>query len=82
MEKIYETIACIKKAFPEGIEPIYLDLIACLKDEFTEQNLAALLSYLSGKEPSVIQNDIRTCNYETIPQNVMQALIQAGYQSN
>ena len=71
MEKIYATIECIKKAFPEGIDHVYFELIACLKSDFTEQNLAALLSYLCGKE----QND----ESETKPQKIMEALLQSGY---
>lgn len=79
MEKVYETIDCIKKAYPDGIDEVYVDLIKCLKDDFTVQNLSALLSYLCGKEPIVIQNDIQNCSAEDKPQDVMEALIQAGY---
>lgn len=79
MEKIYATIECIKKAFPEGIDHVYFELITCLKADFTEQNLAALLSYLCGKEPLVIIRDIQNDNSEEKPETTMQALIQAGY---
>lgn len=82
MEKVYATIDCIKKAYPQGIDAVYEDLIVCLKDDFTEQNLAALLSYLCGKEPIVIQNDIQNCQLEERPQAVMDALMQAGYQKD
>lgn len=79
MEKIYETIACIKNAFPNGIDDVYEDLIICLKDDFTKQNLAALLSYVCGKEPIVIQNDIDHCQSDVIPHEVMDALTRYGY---
>lgn len=82
MEKVYATIACIKKAYPQGIDAVYEDLILCLKDDFTEQNLAALLSYLCGKEPIVIQNDIQNCQESERPLAVMEALIEAGYQKS
>lgn len=82
MEKIYAAIQCIKTAFPEGIDHVYEDLIACLKDDFTEQNLAALLSYLCGKEPIVVQNDIQNDHTKIKPKEVMEALIQAGYQGD
>ena len=75
MEKIYATIECIKKAFPEGIDHVYPELIACLKTDFTQQNLAALLSYLCGKEPIVIIRDIQKDDSETKPSDIMQALI-------
>jgi len=81
MEKVYAAIECIKKAFPEGIDPIYFDLIACLKTDFTQQNLAALLSYLCGKEPLVIIRDIQKDDRTEKPKEVMDALRQAGYQS-
>lgn len=81
MEKIYATIECIKKAFPEGIDHVYFELIACLKADFTQQNLAALLSYLCGKEPLVIIHDIQNASSDTKPQEIMQALLEAGYQS-
>lgn len=81
MEKIYATIECIKKAFPEGIDHVYHELIACLKTDFTQQNLAALLSYLCGKEPLLIIRDIQTEASDTKPQAVMQALLDAGYHS-
>lgn len=79
MEKVYETIQCIKNAYPDGIDAVYQDLIACLKHDFTPQNLAALLSYLCGKEPIVIQNDILQCEEDARSSEVMEALIQAGY---
>ena len=79
MEKIYATIECIKKAFPEGIDHVYSELIACLKTDFTQQNLAALLSYLCGKEPIVIIRDIQNDESETKPQKIMEALLQSGY---
>lgn len=79
MEKVYETIECIKNAYPNGIEAVYQDLIVCLKNDFTPQNLAALLSYLCGKEPIVIQNDILQCDVQEINREVMDQLIQAGY---
>ena len=82
MEKIYAAIQCIKQAFPEGIDHVYEDLIACLKDDFTAQNLAARLSYLCGKEPIVVQNDIQNDCTEVKPSEVMEALIQAGYQKD
>ena len=81
MEKIYATIECIKKAFPEGIDHVYSELIACLKTDFTQQNLAALLSYLCGKEPIVIIRDIQKDDSETKPSDILQALIDAGYHS-
>ena len=78
MEKIYAAIQSIQTAFPEGIELVYEDLIGCLKDAFTEQNLAALLSYLCGKEPIVVLNDIQN-HHAPKSQAVMDALIKAGY---
>lgn len=80
MEKIYAAIECIRQAFPEGIDHVYEDLIVCLKDDFSEQNLAALLSYLCGKEPIVVQNDIQNNDAEVKSVSVMEALRKAGYQ--
>ncbi len=80
MEKIYAAIECIRQAFPEGIDHVYEDLIVCLKDDFSMQNLAALLSYLCGKEVIVVQNDIQNNDREDKPAKVMEALRQAGYQ--
>ncbi len=79
MEKIYETIAIIKSAFPDGIDAVYEDLIACLKAEFTTQNLAALLAYVCGKEPIVIQNDIEHCDDREGAHEVMEVLVRYGY---
>lgn len=80
MERVYETIECINKAFPHGFsEEEYQSLIAYLKNDFSEQNLAALLSYVNGKEAILVQSDIINCNVDTIMESVVEAMQQAGY---
>lgn len=80
MERVYEMIEIIKKAFPQGIEGVYYDLIGCLKEDFTQQNLAALLSYISGTNIDIIKRDILSFESSEKNEEVYNSLIQAGYQ--
>lgn len=81
MEKVYETIACIRKAFPDGIkDEEYQSLVAFLKDDFSEQNLAALLSFVNGKEVVLVQRDIDAFQHVAIKEEVIHAMKQAGYE--
>lgn len=81
MEKVYEAIECIRKAFPDGIsEEQYQSLVAYLKDDFSEQNLAALLSFINGKEVVLVQRDIDAYRNIEIREEVITAMRNAGYE--
>lgn len=81
MEKVYEAIECIRKAFPDGIsEEEYQSLVAFLKDDFSEQNLAALLSFVNGKEVVLVQRDIDAFKNLDIKEEVIAAMHAAGYE--
>lgn len=81
MEKVYEAIECIQKAFPEGIsDEDYQSLVAFLKDDFSEQNLAALLSFINGKEVILVQKDIDAFKDLEVREEVITAMQSAGYE--
>lgn len=82
MERVYEMIEIIQKAYPQGINAVYQDLIGCLKEHFTTQNLAALLSYVNGFDMNIVKRDILHYESSDHCDDVMQALVGAGFKQN
>jgi hypothetical protein len=56
LQSTYKLIQC---AFPKGIEPQnYLPLLALLSEEMSDRNLAEVVAYYSGKDYSLVLNDV------------------------
>jgi hypothetical protein len=58
-DHLKSSIRLLGAAFPEGLhEDCYMPLLAFLYDEFSDRNLAELVSKFTGKDYYVVLNDI------------------------
>lgn len=80
MEHVYKVIELLSRIYPDGIDDEdYPAIVAILQKDISEQNLSALLSYVTGKEVILVQKDISLYQEHAIPSNVLEKLTQAGY---
>ncbi|QJB45563.1 DUF3349 domain-containing protein [Dolichospermum flos-aquae] len=83
LQSTYKLIQC---AFPKGIEPQnYLPLLALLSEEMSDRNLAEVVAYYSGKDYSVVLNDVYRVQSINIPTseaiaNLKKRLLICGYE--
>lgn len=83
LQSTYKLIQC---AFPKGIEPQnYLPLLALLSEEMSDRNLAEVVAYYSGKDYSVVINDVYRLQSINIPTseaiaNLKKRLLICGYE--
>lgn len=83
LQSTYKLIQC---AFPKGIESQnYLPLLALLSEEMSDRNLAEVVAYYSGKDYSVVLNDIYQVQSIDIPtpeaiDNLKERLLICGYE--
>ena len=83
LQSTYKLIQC---AFPKGIEPQnYLPLLALLSEEMSDRNLAEVVAYYSGKEYSVVINDVYRVQSIDLPTseaiaNLKKRLLICGYE--
>ena len=83
LQSTYKLIQC---AFPKGIEPQnYLPLLALLSEEMSDRNLAEVVAYYSGKDYSVVLNDVYRVQSIDIPTseaiaNLKKRLLICGYE--
>ncbi|MEG3848973.1 DUF3349 domain-containing protein [Microcoleus sp. herbarium19] len=53
------TYKLIQRAFPDGIkEEDYFPLLALLYDEISDRNLAEVMAHSTGKDYSIVLNDV------------------------
>jgi hypothetical protein len=68
----YQLLQC---AFPQGIEPQeYLPLLSILYEQMSDRTLAQVIAELTGKEYSVVLNDIYDVGSNTLPIDIKTAL--------
>ena len=83
LQSTYKLIQC---AFPKGIEPQnYLPLLALLSEEMSDRNLAEVVAYYSGKDYSVVLNDVYRVQSIDLPTseaiaNLKKRLLICGYE--
>ncbi|GAX37492.1 DUF3349 domain-containing protein [Nodularia sp. NIES-3585] len=83
---LQSTYKLIKCAFPSGIEPqAYLPLLALLSEEISDRNLAEVVACYSGKDYSVVLNDVYRVQSIDVPTpeaiaNLKERLFMCGYQ--
>ena len=83
LQSTYKLIQC---AFPKGIEPQnYLPLLALLSEEMSDRNLAEVVANYSGKDYSLVLNDIYRVQSTDIPTseaiaNLKERLLICGYE--
>ncbi|MFN9552764.1 MAG: DUF3349 domain-containing protein [Dolichospermum sp.] len=83
LQSTYKLIQC---AFPKGIEPQnYLPLLALLSEEMSYRNLAEVVAYYSGKDYSVVLNDVYRVQSIDVPTseaiaNLKKRLLICGYE--
>ncbi|WP_413172391.1 DUF3349 domain-containing protein [Anabaena azotica] len=83
LQSTYKLIQC---AFPKGIEPqSYLPLLALLSEEMSDRNLAEVVAYYSGKDYSVVLNDVYRVQSIDVPtseaiDNLKERLLVCGYE--
>jgi hypothetical protein len=83
LQSTYKLIQC---AFPKGIEPQnYLPLLALLSEEMSDRNLAEVVAYYSGKDYSVVINDVYRVQSIDLPTseaiaNLKKRLLICGYE--
>jgi hypothetical protein len=64
----YQLLQC---AFPQGIEPQeYFPLLSILYEQMSDRTLAQVISELTGKEYSIVLNDIYRVGSSTLPTEV------------
>lgn len=82
---LLSTYQMIKLAFPEGIEPeFYLPLLAILYEQLSDRNLAEVVAHYTGKDYSVVLNDVYRVESTDVPNFeaidlVKQRLLLGGY---
>lgn len=82
---LLSTYQMIKRAFPDGIEPeAYLPLLAILYDDLSDRNLAEVVAHYTGKDDSVVLNDVYRVRSIDMPSfeainKVKQRLLLGGY---
>lgn len=58
-EHLISTVSLIKKAYPDGIQNHeYLAILSILYEHISDRNLADGISLATGKDSSVVYNDI------------------------
>lgn len=83
LQSTYKLIQC---AFTKGIEPQnYLPLLALLSEEMSDRNLAEVVAYYSGKDYSVVLNDVYRVQSIDVPTseaiaNLKKRLLICGYE--
>jgi hypothetical protein len=83
LQSTYKLIQC---AFPKGIEPQnYLPLLALLSEEMSDRNLAEVVAYYSGKDYSLVLNDVYRVQPVDVPTseaiaNLKKRLLICGYE--
>jgi hypothetical protein len=83
LQSTYKLIQC---AFLKGIEPQnYLPLLALLSEEMSDRNLAEVVAYYSGKDYSLVLNDVYRVQSIDIPTseaiaNLKKRLLICGYE--
>lgn len=83
---LLSTYKLIKCAFPDGIESeAYLPLLVLLEEEMSDRNLAELVAYYTGKDYSVVLNDVYRVKSTNVlkPEvitNLTERLLACGYQ--
>jgi len=83
LQSTYKLIQC---AFPKGIEPQnYLPLLALLSEEMSDRNLAEVVAYYSGKDYSLVLNDVYRVQSIDVPTseaiaNLKERLFMCGYE--
>jgi hypothetical protein len=84
LQSTYKLIQC---AFSHGIEAENYDaLLALLSEEMSDRNVAEVIAYYTGKEYSVVLNDVYRVQSTDIPKaeaiaNLKTRLLSCGYQS-
>jgi hypothetical protein len=79
------TYKLIQNAFPKGIESqSYLPLLSLLSEEMSDRNLAEVVAYYSGKDYSVVLNDVYRVQSIDVPTseaiaNLKERLLVCGY---
>ncbi|AFY46020.1 Protein of unknown function (DUF3349) [Nostoc sp. PCC 7524] len=83
LQSTYKLIQC---AFPNGIEPqAYLPLLSLLSEGMSDRNLAEVVAYCSGKDYSVVLNDVYWLQSIDVLKrdamaNVKERLLVCGYE--
>ncbi len=83
LQSTYKLIQC---AFPKGIDSeAYKPLLALLSEEMSDRNLAEVIAYYSGRDYSVVLNDVYRVQSIDIPKpeaiaNLKENLLSCGYQ--
>jgi diketogulonate reductase-like aldo/keto reductase len=83
---LQSTYKLIQNAFPKGIElQSYLPLLALLSEEMSHRNLAEVVAYYSGKDYSVVLNDVYRVQLIDVPTseaiaNLREKLLICGYE--
>ena len=83
LQSTYKLIQC---AFPKGIEPQnYLPLLALLSEEMSDRNLAEVVACYSGKDYSLVLNDVYRVQSIDLPTseaiaNLKKRLLICGYE--
>ncbi|MGM3306884.1 DUF3349 domain-containing protein [Anabaena sp. WFMT] len=83
---LQSTYKLIQSAFPTGIESqSYLPLLALLSEEMSDRNLAEVIAYYSGKDYSVVLNDVYRVQSIDIPTpeaiaHLKERLLMCGYE--
>jgi hypothetical protein len=69
----YQLLQC---AFPQGVETQeYLPLLSILYEQMSDRSLAQVIAELTGKEYSIVLNDIYHVGSNTLPTEVRAALL-------
>ena len=83
---LLSTYRLINRAFPDGIESeAYFPLLALLYDEMSDRNLAQVVAHYTGKDYSVVLNDVYRVRYTDVPEpeaiaKVRRRLLACGYE--
>lgn len=83
---LLSTYRLINCTFPDGIESeAYFPLLALLYDEMSDRNLAEIVAECTGKDYSVVLNDVYRVKYTNVPEpeaidKVRRRLLPCGYE--
>lgn len=86
MIHLQSTYKLIQSAFPNGIEAqAYLALLSLLSEGMSDRNLAEVVAYYSGKDYSVVLNDVYWLQSIDVLKpdamaNVKERLLVCGYE--
>lgn len=92
MQNIYvpdylkKTVVMLQTAFPNGVnKEQYFSLLYLLYDYMCDENLAIVMSYITGEKIATVTNDIWGVNQRTIESNCLlgtkNRLLKSGFAS-